>query len=156
MCEAAAVAAVLAGVAVGWALLELPRLRLHLPRWAGIPILAILVVTLIPGTLARVRHERRDLRHERGRTHQIALLQTTTGVLGGARHIRNCGQPVTDVGYVSAMAWLYHTNVGFVGGLQQHVEAAELRKPIPKVLFRPVQHSGWSALPWHTHPWQVA
>jgi hypothetical protein len=157
MFEAAAVASVLAGVAVGWALLELPRIRRGLPRWAGVPVVAILVATLIPGAIARMRTERRDLRHERGRTHQIALLQTTTNVLGGSRHIRNCGQPVTDVGYVSAMAWLYHTNVGFVGGLQQHVEAAELRnKSIPKVLFTPLPHGGWSVLPWHTRAYQVA
>ena len=153
MFEAAAVASVLAGVAIGWALLELPRIRIGIPRWAGVPVVLILVATLIPGAIARMRTERRDLRHERGRTHQVALLQTTSTVLGGSRHIRNCGQPVTDVGYVSAMAWLYHTNVGFVGGLQQHVEAAELRnKNIPKVLFTPLAHGGWSVLPWHTRP----
>jgi hypothetical protein len=110
---------------------------------------------MIPGAIARMRTERRDLRHEHGRTHQIAMLQTTTTVLGGTRHILNCGQPVTDVGYVSALAWLYHTNVGFVGGLQQHVEAIQLRQPIPKVLFTPLAHGGWSVKPWHTRPSQI-
>jgi hypothetical protein len=156
MFEAAGVGVVLAGVAVGWALIELPRLRAGLPRWAGVPVVAILVLALVPGAVARLRAERRDLRHERGRTHQIALLQTTTDVLGGTRHIRNCGQPVTDVGYVSALAWLSHTNVGSVGGLQQFIEKIELRKPIPKVLFTPLVHGGWAVLPWHTHPSQVA
>ena len=66
-------------------------------------------------------------------------------------------QPVTDVGYVSVMAWLYHTDVGFVGGLQQHVEAADLRNPnLPKVLFKPLTSGGWSVLPWHTRQYQVA
>ncbi len=143
MFEAAAVGAVLAGVAVGWALRELSWVRPSLPRWAGIPVVAILVGTMIPGAIARVRTERRDLHHERGRTHEIALLQTTTNLLGGSRHIRNCGAPVTDVGYVSAMAWLYHTDVGFVGGLQQHVERIQLREPIPKVLFTPLTRGGW-------------
>jgi hypothetical protein len=156
MFEAAAVAAVIAGVGVGWALIELPRLRLGVPRWVGIPAVAVLVVALVPGAVARIRTERRDLHHERGRTNQISLLQRTTLLLGGARHIQNCGQPVTDVGYVSAMAWLYHTNVGFIGGLQQHVEAAALREPIPKVLFNPLTTGGWTVRPWHTHPWQVA
>ena len=156
MFEAAGVGAVLAGVAVGWALIELPALRVGVPRWAGVPVVAILVATLVPGAVARLRAERQDLRHERGRTHQIALLKTTTDVLGGSRHIRNCGQPVTDVGYVSALAWLYHTNVGSVGGLQQFVERIELRRPIPKVLFTPLPRGGWAVLPWHTHPWQVA
>src|SRR5205807_753938 len=62
MFEVAGVAAILAGIAVGWALMEVPRVRV--PRWAGVPVVAILVATLIPGALARVRHERSDLRHE--------------------------------------------------------------------------------------------
>ena len=157
MFEPAAVAAVLAGVGVALVLTELPRLRRGVPRWAGVPVVAVLVGALVPGAIARTRTERHDLRHERARTHQIALLQTTTSVLGGARHITNCGQPVTDVTYVSALAWIYHRNVGSVGGLQQGVEKAELRNPsLPKVLFRPVSHGGWSVLPWHTRPYQVA
>ncbi|HLJ02865.1 MAG TPA: hypothetical protein VKT31_05460 [Solirubrobacteraceae bacterium] len=156
MFEVAGVSAVLAGVAVGWALIELPRIRVGLPRWTGVPVVAILLLALVPGAVARLRNERKDLRHERGRTHEIALLQTTTDVLGGSRHIRNCGQPVTDVGYVSALAWLYHTNVGSVGGLQQAIEKIELRRPIPKVLFSPLVHGGWAVVPWHTRPSQVA
>ena len=150
MFEPGAVAAVLAGVAVALVLAELPRLRRGIPRWAGIPVVAILVGALVPGAIARIRTERRDLHHERDRTHQIASLQTTTTLLGGARHISNCGQPVTDVAYASALAWLYHRNVGSVGGVQQHVEQIELRKRIPKVLIRPVGRGGWSVLPWHT------
>ena len=156
MFEAAAVSAVLAGVGVGWLLLELPRLRVGLPRWVGVPVVVVLVGALVPGALARIRTERTDRRHEIGRTHQIALLQTTTNLLGGSRHIRNCGQPVTDVAYVSALAWLYHVDVGSVGGLQQHVEAIELRKPLAKVLFTPLPRGGWKVLPWHTRPYQIA
>lgn len=155
MFEAAAVSAVLAGLGVGWLLMELPRLRGGLPRWVGIPVVAALVGVLVPGAVARLRTERTDLRHERGRTHQIGSLQTTTALLGGSRHVRNCGQPVTDVAYVSALAWLYHLDVGSVGGLQQHVEAAELRKPLPKVLFTPLPRGGWKVLPWHTRSYQL-
>jgi hypothetical protein len=157
MFEPAAVAAVLAGAAIGLLLNELPRLRRELPRWIGIPVVAVLIGALVPGAIARMRAEHRDLRHERARTHQIALLQTTTNALGGARHIQNCGQPVTDVTYVSALAWLYHRNVGSVGGLQQHVEAAELANPaLPKVLFKPLSGGGWAVRPWHTRPSQLA
>jgi hypothetical protein len=157
MFEPAAVGAVLAGVAVGLVLTELPRLRRGVPRWAGVPVVAVLVGALVPGAVARLRTERHDLHHERARTHQIALLATTTNVLGGARHIANCGQPVTDVSYVSSLAWLFHRNVGSVGGLQQGVEKAELRNPnLAKVLFRPVSRGGWSVLPLHTRPNQVA
>jgi hypothetical protein len=151
MFEPGAIGAVLAGIAVGLVLIELPRLRRGVPRWAGVPVVAVLAGVLVPGALARLHTEHRDLRHERARTHQISLLQTTTSVLGGAAHVANCGQPVTDVSYVSALAWLYHRNVGSVGGRQQHVEGAELRNPaLPKVLITPLSRGGWSFRPWHT------
>ena len=157
MFEAAAVAAVLAGVAVGWLLLEVPRIGRGVPRWAGAVVVVALVATLLPGALDRVRAERQDMRHERGRTHEITLLASVTNALGGSRHVLNCGQPVTDVGYVSQLAWLYHIDVGSVGGLQQHVEAAELRNPaIAKVLFKPLSQGGWNVEPWHTRSFQVA
>src|SRR5437764_7288297 len=65
MFEAAAIAGVLGGVAVGWALMELPALWRGVPRWVGVPVVALLVASLVPGALARMRTERRDLRHER-------------------------------------------------------------------------------------------
>ena len=157
MFEPGAVGAVLAGVAVGLVLIELPRLRRGVPRWAGVPVVAVLVGVLVPGAIARIRTERHDRRHELARTHQIALLQTTTNVLGGAARIEACGQPVTDVGYVSALAWLYHRDVGSVGGLQQHVEAADLRNPnLPRVLIEPLRQGGWAVRPWHTAPSEAA
>jgi hypothetical protein len=154
MFEAAAVAAVLAGVGVGWLLAEAPG---GVPRWVGAGVVAVLVISLVPGVLSRARAERRDLRHERGRTHEISLLQSATLRLGGAAHILRCGQPVTDVGYVSPLAWLYRVDVGSVGGLQQGVEKAELRNPaIPKVLIKPLPQGGWNVEPWHTRASQVA
>ncbi len=157
MFEPAAVAGVLAGVAVGWVLAELPRVRTGLPRWIGIPVVAVLVAVLVPDAVARLRAEHADLHHERARTHQITLLQTTTNALGGAHRVASCGQPVTDVGYVSALAWLYHRDVGTVGGFQQHVEGAQLRDPsLPKVLIMPLPQGGWSVQPWHTAGSMVA
>jgi hypothetical protein len=149
--EPAAVAAALAGVAVGRVLLEAPRLRRGLPRWAGIPVVAVLVGALVPGALARARSERSDLHHERTRTHEIALLQTTINVLGGYRHIRNCGEPVTNVEYVSTLAWMTRMDVGLVG----HLPKQELRKKYPIVLFTPLVHGGWTVLPWHTRRYQA-
>ncbi|HLY47906.1 MAG TPA: hypothetical protein VKR21_01805 [Solirubrobacteraceae bacterium] len=157
MFEPGAVAAVLAGVAVGLLLTELPRLRSGVPGWAGIPLVAVLVGAVVPGAVGRVRDEHRDLRHERDRTHQITLLARATSAVGGAHHVTDCGQPVTDVGYVSALAWIYHRDVGAVGGLQQHVMAAELaNKSLPKVLITPLAQGGWAFRPWHTRPGQIA
>jgi hypothetical protein len=152
MFEPGGVVAVLAGVAVGWALIELPRLRRGLPRWAGVPVVAVLAAALVPGAVARLRTERKDLSHERGRTHEIALLATTINRLGGFRHIRNCGEPVSNVEFVSALAWFVHMDVGFVG----HRPDFELHQKYPIVLFTPIARGGWKVLPWHTHPWQVA
>ncbi len=156
MFEAAGIASVVAGVGLGWALLELRGGRLRLPQWAGAVVAGILVVAFIPGVVSRLRTEHKDLQHERNRTHQITLLATTTTLIGGTHHVLDCGQPVTDVAYVSSLAWLYHLDVGYVGGFQQHVEGAELRnKSLPKVLFRPLARGGWSVLPWHTRASQV-
>jgi hypothetical protein len=157
MFEPAAVAAALAGLAIGLLLTELPRVRSGVPGWAGILVAVVLAGALVPGAVARVRDEHRDLRHERGRTHQITLLATATNAVGGAHHVADCGQPVTDVGYVSALAWIYHRDVGAVGGLQQHVMAAELaNKSLPKVLITPLAQGGWAFRPWHTRPSQIA
>jgi hypothetical protein len=152
MFEAAAVVSVFVGVAVGWALIEIPGLRPGIPRWAGVPLALVLVGVLVPGAIARIRTEHKDLRAERDRTHEIALLQNTINRLGGYRHIRNCGEPGTYVGYVSTLAWFEKLNVGWVG----HRPQIELHQQYPIVLFTPLPHGGWYVLPWHTAPSNVA
>jgi hypothetical protein len=150
MFEAGGVVAVLAGIGVGWVLTDLPQLRRSLPWWSGIPVVMVLIVSLIPGALARIRAERVDLRHERGRNDQIALLQTTIDRLGSYRHIRDCGEPVTIVEYASALAWLTHLDVGSVG----YIPNRELRQKHPIVLLLPVPAGGWTVRPWHSQPRQ--
>jgi hypothetical protein len=114
-------------------------------------------VAMIPGAIHRVRVEHADLTAQHARTHEISLLQSATNALGGAHHILDCGQPVTDVEYASTLAWIDRIDVGSVGGFQQHVEAALLANPaVPKVLFHPLAGGGWSVEPWHTRPGQVA
>jgi len=139
MFEAGGVVAVLAGIGVGWALTDLPQLRRGLPRWSGIPVVVVLTMSLVPGALARMRAERVDLRHERGRTNQIALLQTTIDMVGNYRHIDDCGEPVTIVEYASTLAWLTHLDVGSVG----YIPHREMRQKYPIVLLLPVLDGGW-------------
>jgi hypothetical protein len=152
MFEAAAVSAVLAGIGVGWALTELPKLMPGLPRWSRIAIVAVLIVSLAPAAVARLRAERTDLRQQRGRTNEIGLLQTTINKLDGYGRVRACGEPVTVVGYASVLAWDTRLDVGFVG----YLPGVEMRKKHPIVLFEPVSQGGWTVQPWHTHRAQHA
>jgi hypothetical protein len=89
------------------------------------------------------------LRHERGRSNEIGLLQTTINTLGGYTRIRECGEPVTVVEYASALAWLTRLDVGSVGFVPNK-ETRRRRHPI--VLLLPVLPGGWAVRPWHTHP----
>ncbi len=146
MFEAAGVVAVLAGIAVGWVLSDLPKLRTNFSRWSGIALVALLLASLVPGALGRLRTERLDLRHEHGRTHQISWLQATITGLGGYRRVRSCGESVTDVEYASALAWLTHVDVGYVG----YRPSFEMRRRYPIVAFLPVAPGGWLVLPHHT------
>jgi hypothetical protein len=150
MFEPAGVVAVLAGIGVGWALSDLPKLRRGLPRWAGIPVVAVLIAALVPGAVSRLRAERTDLRLQRGRTNEIGLLQTTIDKLGGYGHIRACGEPVTIVEYASVLAWDTRLDVGSVGYLPRQ----EMRRRYPIVLFGTLSPGGWSVRPWHTQPSQ--
>jgi hypothetical protein len=149
--EPAAVMCVLAGVGVGWILQaapglgQIPRLRLRVPRWTGIAVVGLLVVSLVPGALARVRAEHKDLKHERARTVVIGRLQATVDQIGGYQHVRNCGEPVTTVRYVAILAYFTKLNDGKVG----HRPQFEMRQTYPIVMFQPL-HSGWKVFPWHT------
>jgi hypothetical protein len=144
--EPAAIEIVLAGVAVGWLLQGLPQLgRGAVPRWAGAAVVLIGVGTLVPGAVARVRKEHTDLSHERDRTVVIGRLKTTIAVLGGYKHVLNCGEPVTTVRYVAQLAYFTYQNDGKIG----HRPKFELEQSYPIVMFQPL-HSGWKVFPWHT------
>lgn len=146
MFEPAAVAGVLAGIGVGWALSAPRSPRGRVPRWLGIVVVGVLVATLVPGAIARLRAERTDLRLQRGRTNEIGLLQTTIDKLGGYGHIRACGEPVTVVEFASVLAWDTRLDVGSVG----YLPGLEKRRGYPTVLLLPVSPGGWTVRPWHT------
>ena len=143
--EAAGVTIVLAGVGVGWLLQGLPELGRRVPRVAGIAVAGVLVAAMVPGAIARVQKEHKDILHERQRTTVIARLQAALNHLGGYQHVRECGEPVTAVGYVSILAYFSKLNDGKVG----HRPKFELKQKYPIVMFQPL-HSGWKVFPWHT------
>ncbi len=147
MFEPAAVCGVLAGVTVGWLLAEAPRIHRRIPRWAGAPIVLILVLFLLPDALAREHTEHKDLIHERGRTTEIKLLPALIADLGGQTHIRSCANPVVDVAWVSSLAYYMNMDVGFLG---RH-PSQEVAGDKPVLVFQPLSHGGWSTTPYHLH-----
>jgi hypothetical protein len=149
--EPAGVMIVLASVAVGWILQEAPRVGRGVPRWAGAALVLVVVGTLVPGALARLRTEHKDLTHERGRTKVIAWLQADINHLGGYKHVLECGEPVTTVRYVAMLAYFTRQNDGKIG----HRPKFELRQKYPIVMFAPLRN-GWSTFPWHTAAGKVA
>jgi hypothetical protein len=145
--EPAAGTIVLAGVAVGWAVQEAAKLRGRALAWVPAGLVALLALALVPGAITRVRKERKDLSHERARTTQINRLQSTINSLGGYKAVLRCGRPVTNVEYVSIVAWMTRQDVGLIG----HKPKFELRQKYPIVLFTPLRN-GWGVLPHHLRP----
>jgi hypothetical protein len=149
MFESGAVQCVLAGVGLGWIALEVSQFATRARptaslRWVSIPVALLIVAVLVPGAVARVRDDHRDLKAERWRSTQIVRLQEAIRAVGGYRHIRHCGKPVTYVGMVSALAYNLKMNVGFVG----HRPRQDTLKRVPVVLFTQ-RANGWALDTFH-------
>jgi hypothetical protein len=151
--EPVAVACVLAGVAVGRVILDLPGLlarvgarRLSGPAigWVtGLLVLAFLG-TWAPGARSRLRVERADLKHERARARELGRLSAVIGRLGGPGRIFACGTPNLPIGYQSVFAWYADVKVG-----ELYVNPNTLAlHPHPIVTFHPL-HDGWRVIPSH-------
>jgi hypothetical protein len=149
MFEAAGVTVVVAAVGVGRLLAGVPGAdgRPGIPNWAGIAVVALIALTLVPTAVTRVRTEHQDLFHERARTRQINRLQGVIARLGGASAILACATPSSQLSFQSILAWETNLNVGQVG----YHPARDLRRHRPVVLFRPVGF-GWHVHPYHTAP----
>jgi hypothetical protein len=145
MFEAEGVTIVLAAVAAGWLLKDGVPVNWPVARAIGIAAVAILAVSLVSPAISRLRFEHRDLLHERDRTKQIGLLAGTINNVGGYQRVRACGEPVTNVEYVSILAWLTKLNVGKIGHRPQY----ELRQKYPIVLFTQLKN-GWAVTPYRT------
>jgi hypothetical protein len=144
--EPAGLTAVLAGVTVGWLLLDASRIHRALPSWAGIPLAVILVAAMIPGAISQIRTEHKDVFHERLRTTQINKLGATINSLGGYKHVLACGHAVVNVEYASIMAWYVHLDTAYIG-YRPKFELTKKKYPI--VLFTPFLN-GWGVQPYRT------
>ncbi len=146
MFEPAVVSVVLAGIGLGWLLVEIPQ-RVHVPWPAGTLVGAVLLACLIPGVHHRASFEHRDLNGQAQRTHAFDQLAGFIHAMGGRDAVRSCGRPVANIEFDSLLAWLLHMNVGNIG----HQPQKELhRHDVPVVLFT-VLPNGWAAWPWHTY-----
>jgi hypothetical protein len=139
----------IAGIVAGWIADGVPRLRIPpsgrpFAGWAGVFVVLAITAALVPGALGRARAERQDLNRERLRATEISRLQQAITAVGGYRHVRHCGKPVTYVGFVSALAYDMKMNVGFVG----HRPKKDLQRPVPVILFTQGP-DGWTLEPSH-------
>ncbi len=113
MIEPAAVMVAVAGGGIGWLLAD-TRTSTVL-RWAG-PVLALgLIVWLAPDARSRVHTVRGLIEDSRHSAKQIDRLHDVIDKDGGPDTIKSCGQPVSLIGYQSAVAWFVNLNVGNVG-----------------------------------------
>jgi hypothetical protein len=138
--EAVGLAGTLAGIAVGWLLLDASKLHPRLPSWAGIPVVAAVIIALVPTAISDARSEHKDISHERQRTVEIDKLGVYVTALGGPKAIDSCGQPVNSIEYVSVLAWYLHRNTGVLG-YRPEFELTKKHNPIE--LFIPLPN-GWA------------
>ncbi len=151
--EPIGVMGVLAGVAVGRVLLDLPPLLARLlPRlsassaaWlAGLAVI-LFAGALLPVALARYRSEHKDLNHERARTREINRLSVVVQRLGRDR-ILACGQPNVPIGYQSVFAWYMNIKTGVLYVAPKHLKA----HPHTTVDFFALS-KGWHVFPNHVN-----
>jgi hypothetical protein len=137
MFGAAAVGVVIAAVLVGRLLADLgPAVAW---RWIGGLLVLALVGSLIPAAVSRGRLERRDLRVQRLRTHQIDRLQGVVTRLGGSARLKPCGEALTRLEYQTILAWTLARNVADIGF--KYSQAIAHGNPV--VLFTPRGREGW-------------
>jgi hypothetical protein len=140
MFEAAAAMILVAGVGVGWLLTESRHLG-RLQGVGGLVVVAAIAVLLVPDAHGQEVYEHKDLIHERARTTEIHRLDAAIKAFGGKQFIRSCGDPSSDVEYVSILGWYLNMNVGSVGHRPQWEINVEKG---PTVLFTAL-FNGWTA-----------
>ncbi len=141
--EPGGVMCVLAGVAIGRILIDVPpllsRIRIPVAVGAGAALLIVVAISasLVPAARTQIHTERADLKTQRARTKFVDRLPGLIARLGGSKRIFACGQPSAPIGDQSLLAWDLGSNVG------QLFWTAHLGKvdPRPVVFFQPTRHA---------------
>ncbi|HWE13359.1 MAG TPA: hypothetical protein VG365_07610 [Solirubrobacteraceae bacterium] len=136
MIEPASVMVVVAAGAVGRLLADTPRLVVL--RLLGPAAVVALLVTLAPAARTRVRTTHHEILKDRAAARRVDRLEDVIERDGGLRKIRSCGQPVSQIGLQSTLAWELHMNVGNVGYNPGHA----IKRGRPMVVFQP-HKLGW-------------
>lgn len=108
-------------------------------RVAGAVIVVAVVALMVPRAVNAAHTEHKDLIHERARTVEIQRLDAALKAFGGYRFIRSCGDPASDVEWVSILAWYTKLNVGYVGHRPAYIAHVE---KTPSILFTALGN-GW-------------
>jgi hypothetical protein len=148
--EPGAVAVVLVAAAAGRLLAKPPGAAPALRLLGPIAVLGGLGA-LAPGAVHAVRADRAAIARERRDARQLSRLSAVVAADGGARAIRGCGQPVSLLGFQSALAWELDMNVGAVGF--HPGRAIDSGRPI--VFFKP-HDRGWIVRADHPRPASAA
>lgn len=155
--EAAGVISVLAGIAVGRVILDLPPLIAGMARrlwpraqgrgsaklagWATGLVVLVFAGALAPAARSRLQTERKDLVHERARTLEFDRLSTVVKRLGATR-ILACGQPEVNIEFQSVLAWYLGVKIGELY-FNRHYDRLH-----PHPLMNFIAHSyGWKVYP---------
>jgi hypothetical protein len=109
-----------------------------------VAVVVLLGVALVPTARSRARTTHREIDDAHRGATQLSRLEAVIDRAGGAAVIKSCGQPVTELGYQSEVAWAIGLNVGSVG----YRPATSIAKGTPIVLFEPVG-DGWRVRPIH-------
>ena len=148
--EPVGVMCVLAGVAAGRVLLDVPPfVAKHMPRMPSptgsvlaVGLVAVLIGTMVPPAHQRLTSERSDLVHERARTKWINHLPGLIARLGGPKALWACGKPTGPVAYQSILGWDIGSNTGPIYWTQRWGRL----HPGPVVYFEPTPHAWKSEL----------
>jgi hypothetical protein len=127
--------------------LKLPQAAAPWLRALAAAAVALFLMALIPTARDRVHEENAELLIQRHAAKQMRRLEAVIDRLGGAARIRACGQPVTFVGFQSALAWELGLNVGYVG----YKPGRSIHKGLPIVFFKS-HNFGWQVRPIHSAP----